>query len=103
MSYDAFLKQVPLFAELPDSDLESLCQMVWDVNLDPEQILFHEGDKGDKAYVIKAGELDIVKRAPGGREVLLAVLKSGDILGEMSLLENTPRTATVRARSAAHL
>lgn len=103
MSYDAFLKQVPLFAELPDQDLEQLCQMVWDVTLDSDETLFYEGDKGDKAYVIKEGELDIVKRAPGGREVLLAVLKSGDILGEMALLESTPRTATVRARTDARL
>jgi CRP-like cAMP-binding protein len=103
MSYDAFLKQVPLFAELPDQDLEQLCQMVWDVTLDSDETLFYEGDEGDKAYVIKEGELDIVKRAPGGREVLLAVLKVGDILGEMALLESTPRTATVRARTDARL
>src|SRR5688572_28252641 len=102
MPYDAFLKQVPLFSELPDNDLEQLCQMVWDVTLEEGAQLFAEGDIGDKAYVVKEGELEVVKRA-AGREVLLAVVGASEIIGEMSLLENTPRTASVRARSQAHL
>jgi signal transduction histidine kinase len=102
MPYDAFLKQVPLFSELPDNDLEQLCQMVWDVTLEAGTQLFAEGDAGDKAYVVKEGELEIIKRA-AGREVLLAVVGPSEIIGEMSLLENTARTASVRARSQAHL
>jgi len=102
MPYDDFLKKVPLFSELPDNDLEQLCQMVQETYLDPGNQLFAEGDVGDKAYVIKDGELEIIKRA-GGREVLLDVATSGQIIGEMSLLENVPRTASVRARSASRL
>jgi len=99
MGYDDFLKKVPLFADLPDGDLEQLCRWVEDVTLDPGEVLFEEGSEGDRAYVVRDGELEIIKHDAANREVLLAVLESGEILGEMSLLENTPRTASVRART----
>ncbi len=95
--YD-FLKQVPLFADLPEEDLARLCSVVEEVRLPAGKELFAEGDSGDRAYVIMEGEVDIIKLA-SGREVLLAVRGSGTVVGEMAVLEDTPRTATVRARS----
>lgn len=97
-----FLKKVPLFAKLPPEDLERLCELVEEVKLPAGQILFSEGSPGDRAYVIKEGELEIVKSS-GGREVLLAVRGSGEVIGEMALLEDAPRMATVRARNDANL
>lgn len=102
MPYDDFLKRVPLFAELPDTDLEHLCTMVQHVELTPGEQLFAEGDPGDHAYVVKEGQLEVLKTS-AGREVLLAVAQSGDIIGEMSLLENQPRTASIRARTQSRL
>ncbi len=99
MGYDDFLKKIPLFADLPDDDLEQLCRLVEDVSLELGEVLFEEGSEGDRAYVVKEGELEILKHDAARREVLLAVLESGEMLGEMSLLENTPRTASVRART----
>ncbi|MCP4168104.1 MAG: cyclic nucleotide-binding domain-containing protein [Chloroflexi bacterium] len=94
--YD-FLKKVPLFADLPEEDLARLCGVVEEVKLPAGKELFAEGDSGDKAYVIMKGEVDIIKLA-SGREVLLAVRGPGTVVGEMAVLEETPRTATVRAR-----
>lgn len=94
--YD-FLKKVPLFASLPEHDLDRLCEMVTEVNLPAGAELFAEGSPGDQAYVIMEGEIEILK-ASGGRSVLLAVRKPGDVIGEMALLEASPRFATVRAR-----
>ncbi|MCS7299350.1 MAG: cyclic nucleotide-binding domain-containing protein [Spirochaetia bacterium] len=60
------------------------------------QVVFCEHEYGDKAYVILKGNVRITKFV-NGNEVLLAVLKEGDIFGEMSILENKPRSATATA------
>src|SRR3970040_1464799 len=93
-----FLKKVPLFSSMSDEDLDRLCEMIEEVRLQPGDELFAEGDEGDKAYVIKEGEIEILK-ASGGREVQLAVRKQGEVIGEMSLLEAAPRFASGRART----
>jgi signal transduction histidine kinase len=97
-----FLRKVPLFANLPDEDLNTFCQGVEDLTLASGELLFEEGSPGDKAYVIKSGELEILKES-NGREVLLAVRGSGDIIGEIALLEDVPRTASVRSRGETEL
>src|SRR6185369_4622599 len=102
MGYADFLRKVPLFAELPDADLKRLCSMIKDVTLAPGETLFAEGDPGEEAYVIAEGEIEIVKIS-SGRDVLLAVRTSGDVIGETALLEMVPRSATARARGAAKL
>ena len=93
-----FLKKVPLFSSLPDHDLDRLCEMVSEVHLEAGDQLFAEGGPGDKAYVIETGEIEILKKS-GGRNVLLAVRKSGEVIGEMSLLEQAPRFASGKART----
>lgn len=97
-----FLRKVPLFAELPEEDLDRLCEMMEEVELPAGQELFAEGSRGDKAYIIRSGELEVIK-ATGGRPVLLSVRGAGDVIGEMAILEDLPRTATVKARSDASL
>ena len=97
-----FLQNVPLFADMPREVLERLCESVETVELKAGEKLFKEGDEGNRAFVIGDGEVEIVTNA-NNREVLLAVRGSGIIIGEMALLESTPRTATVRARSDAVL
>lgn len=94
--YD-FLKKVPLFADLPQADLERLCEIVDEESIPAGQELFAEGSPGDKAYVIKTGALEVIKNS-NGREVLLAVRHSGDVIGEMALLEDKPRMASVVTR-----
>mgnify|MGYP005845931189 CR=1 FL=1 len=98
----AFLKKIPPFANLSAADLERLCEMVEEVRLMPGEVLFTEGSAGDHAFVIKEGEVEIIKLS-GGREVLLAVRRAGEVIGEMSLLESAPRFATVKARKGSFL
>ncbi len=98
----AFLKKVPLFAQLPQEDLERLCALVTEMRLPAGEELFQEGSQGDRAYVIKDGQIEILKSS-GGSTLLLAVRQSGDVIGEMALLEAAPRFATARARSDSHL
>ena len=101
-SRSAFLRQVPLFANLPATDLEAICQQVEEVHLPPGEVIFVEGSLGQKAFVIKEGQVEIFKTS-NGREVQLAVRQAGDVIGEMSLLEATPRTASGRTLTESHL
>jgi signal transduction histidine kinase/predicted CoA-binding protein len=97
-----FLKKVPLFANLPDADLDRLCAVVLEENIPADEILFIEGTPGDKAYVIMMGEIDILKES-GGQTVLLATRKAGEVIGEMSLLDQAPRFASGRTRTDCQL
>lgn len=99
---DERLRRVELFAELADSDLERICGGVQNRTLAPGEVLFSEGDPADSAYVIAAGEVEIVK-ALGARETLLSLRGAGDVIGEIGLLLEAPRSATVRARTDVEL
>jgi CRP-like cAMP-binding protein len=60
-------------------------------------VIIREGDAGQGLFVVLAGEVEVSKRQVSGSEVGLARLRAGDVFGEMSLLNNQPTTATVRA------
>lgn len=65
-------------------------------------MLFEEGDPGDPAYLIKSGEVEIVRKF-GNEELVLARLGRGEIFGEMSLIDNQPRMAGARIAEDAEL
>lgn len=62
--------------------------------------IFEQGAEADRFYIIVRGELEVVVTFPDGRQMVTAVLESGQYFGETGLLQNTPRTATVRVTSA---
>ncbi len=95
------LREVPLFSELSHEDLSRLSRGSEEVNVEAGNVLFSEGDEGDRAFVVLEGEIEITKATAKG-EVLLAVQTRG-VVGEMALLENAPRNASVRARTDATL
>lgn len=90
------LRRVDLFASLDEADLERLLTKVERVELAAGEFLFEEGAVGDRAYVVERGELEILKRS---RDRLLLVARSGPgaVIGEMAILQEMPRTASVRA------
>ncbi len=90
------MRNVPLFADLPEADLKRLCQASEEVALYNGDELFAEGSEGDRAYVIQEGEMEVLKTS-GSREVLLNRCGPGEVIGEMALLEEVPRNATLRA------
>ena len=91
------LRPVALFAGLSETDLQRIADATEERRLAHGERLFEEGDQGRHAFVICSGELEILKRS-GPREVLLAVRRAGEVIGEMSLLEDAPRMAGARAR-----
>ena len=101
MKFERF-RQVGLFAELSDDDLSRICNEASDVSLAPGDVLFREGDPADRAFVISSGELEIIKTTER-REVLIALRTADEVIGEMALLDQGPREATARARTATEL
>src|SRR3712207_800834 len=89
------LRQVPLLADLTEEDLERLYEMAQTVSIPAGRLVLQEGDPGDSLYIVLDGELEVTKRH-GRQEVLLAVYKAGQFFGEMALLEQAPRSASVR-------
>jgi len=96
------LRSIPLFEAFDRADLERIAAATGECRLAAGDWLFREGEDGDHAYVIVEGEIEILKRS-GNRDVLLALRGPGDVIGEMSLLENAPRMAGARAKSDAAL
>ncbi len=92
------LRKVELFRDLPEGDLQLLCEGSSERDLAEGEVLFSQGDEGDAAYVITSGEIEIIA---GGsdRDTLLALRKPGEVIGEMALLQDEPRMATARARN----
>jgi MFS family permease len=82
-------RQVPLFALLPETALERLAAGSEVVRVPAGEVVFREGDAGDRFYVIADGEVEIAGKAFG----------PGEAFGEIALLRDVPRTATVTARS----
>jgi NADH dehydrogenase len=64
---------------------------------EPGQEVFREGDRGDWLYVVSEGEVEVLRRGPDGAETPLRRLTAGDCFGEIALVSDGPRTATVRA------
>ncbi len=79
-------------------DLVKLCEMVHEERYTKGQTIFTEGDISDAAYIIKSGQLEILKNSRG-TSTLLAIREKGEFIGEVSLFQESPRTATVRART----
>src|SRR5215210_487780 len=96
------LRQIPLFADISEEDLEQLYKMAETVSIPAGQLVLREGDPGDSLYAVLAGELEVTKRQ-GGQDVLLALYEPGQFFGEMALLEQAPRSASVRALQESRL
>jgi CRP/FNR family transcriptional regulator, cyclic AMP receptor protein len=92
------LRRVPYFAEIEPAKLKLLAFMSERVAFDPGKLLFRQGDAGDAAYLIISGEAEVAAETPAG-PVVLATLGANQIVGDMAILGNVPRTATVRAKS----
>jgi len=98
------LSNIPVFRDLPKSDLDHLQSMLEVITLQPGEILFREGEIGEHFYVLTEGELEILLGIGTNEELLLNTLGPGEYLGEMSLvLPGGERTATARAREKSML
>ncbi len=98
------LKRIPLFADLPENELDRILSVLSVKELQDREILFSEGDPGDDFYIIMSGELEVLLGAGQLEELQLNVVREGEHFGEMSLImPGGHRTATVRALGKASL
>ncbi|HEX6959067.1 MAG TPA: cyclic nucleotide-binding domain-containing protein [Ferrovibrio sp.] len=90
------LRRIPLFAKIEPSKLKLLAFTSRRLTYKPGDVLCRQGDPGDAAFVIINGEADVSVDTPGG-PFKVAHLKQNDFVGEIAILCDVPRTATVTA------
>ena len=91
------LRRVPIFAEMDPPKLKLLAFMSERVGFDPGNVLMHQGDPGDAAYLIIDGHAEVVLETPAG-PIVVATPGPNEMVGEMAILTDMPRAATVRAK-----
>ncbi len=90
------LRKSPLFEGLSDDELQQLMDNAEPVSLRAGEVLMKQGDPGNTAFVVVNGELEVTKQS-GQSKIRIDVRNPGDVLGEMALLSQAPRSATVTA------
>lgn len=91
-----FLREVPIFHRLDPEDLESVAAVARERLHLPDDYLCREGDLGEELFVLVHGEVEVSKQVDGAPHVL-RTLHGGDHLGELAILREQPRSASVRA------
>ena len=96
------LRSTPVFSNLGGRELKKIAQIAYQRVYNEGEVIFREEQSAAGMYIIKRGEVRIVKRSPEG-EVVLAELRRGDFFGEIGLLYKVPRSATAVAKTRCQL
>jgi CRP/FNR family cyclic AMP-dependent transcriptional regulator len=92
------LRRIPLFANIDPAKLKLLAFASQRLTYKPGQALFRQGDAGDAAYILIDGGAEVVIEKSAGDELVVAQLDRNQIVGEIAILCDVPRTATIRAK-----
>jgi CRP/FNR family cyclic AMP-dependent transcriptional regulator len=103
MSVADTLRAIPLFEHLADDELARMVEVTRQRKYPKGSVILFEDDPGDALYVVVAGQVKVVLIGEDGREVILATLAEGDFFGEMSLIDDQPRSAHVIAMEQSNL
>ncbi len=93
------LRRIPIFAQLPTRLLESLAEQLYVQRFRSGETIIEQGEIGEELYIIRKGQVDVLVSDSAGRDRCLATLREGDHFGEIALLHDAPRSATVKSRT----
>lgn len=96
-----FLTEVAIFSDLTAAQRSILTARLTSEDLPQGHVLFTQGDPGDALYIVRSGSIEIAVQTGSNEELPVATLHPGDFLGEMSIFDHAPRSATCRAREPA--
>jgi CRP/FNR family cyclic AMP-dependent transcriptional regulator len=99
----AVLKAVPLFAAFPEDQLRMLATVVSRRSATRSTVVMGAGDATDSLYIVLSGRLKVMMSDADGKEVILSILGPGEFFGEMGLIDDAPRSASVVAIEACEL
>lgn len=97
MAIPPFFRQVSLFSDLSDEELQELESIVQGRTFRKNEVIFHAQEPGSALFLIKRGSVKVSMEDRHGKEVILRILDEGDFFGEMSLLDGEHRSATITA------
>jgi CRP/FNR family cyclic AMP-dependent transcriptional regulator len=96
----SFFRKFPLFADLDDRELAEIARVAKPARYPAGDVVFYADQIGDVFYLITEGQVKVTMTSPEGKEIILSVMGPGDFFGEMALLDDEPRSATVIATEA---
>ncbi|KAJ3294636.1 hypothetical protein HK104_003454 [Borealophlyctis nickersoniae] len=96
--YEAFLEEVPLLMSLEPYERHKIADALESVTFNDSEVVIRQGDVGDAFYIIESGEARVTRTDENGIEHEMPGLKKGDYFGELALLTDKPRKATVSAK-----
>ena len=100
---DSIIARIPLFERMSPEEREELRGIMSQTTLRRGEVLFNEGDSGDRLYILLTGKVKLGHTSVDGRENLLAVLGPGEVVGELTLFDPGPRSTTATAVATTEL
>ena len=91
------LRDVPLFSEMDDQEVSEIRAIMDEMKFKPGQVIVREGDEGDLFYIVTEGEVHVIIKDATGKEIVIQEVGPGGFFGELSMLTNEPRSASVKA------
>jgi CRP/FNR family cyclic AMP-dependent transcriptional regulator len=98
-----FLRGSDLFEHQPEQVLQVVLLQGRLLEFGPGEVVFRQGERGDRLYIVKSGVLEVLTNRDGAEAVPVAYLGEGEVLGEVALLTGSPRSATARAPERAEV
>lgn len=97
------LKNIPLFSDLSDMEIEAISKLASSRTFNKNTMVICEGDRSDSLYVILSGQVRVFLSGDDGKEVTLNIQKEGEYFGELALLDDAPRSASVVTTESSRL
>jgi CRP/FNR family transcriptional regulator, cyclic AMP receptor protein len=88
------LSTIPIFRDLDQNELAVVCKHMFEQSVKKDNVLFVEGMPGESLYIIMSGCVEITKEIKNNQKIVLAMMGPNDMVGEMSLIDSEPRSAT---------